>query len=102
MMSFLVCVYLLSHVTDSQSGPLPHTVIDFWRMVWQENVPMIVMLCKTVEGHRVRCQQYWPSSGSQNYGPFSVRLESEQRLADYTLRSFKIKVQEHNVDVFVS
>ena len=59
---------------------------------------MIVMLCKTVEGHRVRCQQYWPTSGSQNYGPFSVKLESEQRQADYVLRTFKIKV---NMVLFV-
>lgn len=73
-------------------GPLLHTVIDFWRMVCQEKTPVIIMLCNTVEGHRVRCQQYWPSSGSQNYGPFTVTLEREQRLADYIQRSFTIKV----------
>ena len=73
-------------------GPLPHTVIDFWRLVWQEHTPLIIMLCNTVEGHRVRCQQYWPTSGSQNYGPFRIQLEREQKLADYTLRTFKIMV----------
>ena len=65
---------------------------DFWRMVWQEKVTLIIMLCNTVEGHRIRCQQYWPSSGSQNYGPFRIKLETEHRFADYTLRRFKIKV----------
>ena len=64
--------------------------------MWQENVPLIVMLCNTVEGHRVRCQQYWPSFGSQSYGPFTIKLEREQVLADYFLRTFKITVSNHS------
>ena len=83
------------------AGPLPHTVVDFWQMVWQERTPLIVMLCNTVEGHRVRCQQYWPSSGSQKYGPFTVKLEKEQRLADCVLRLFKITVCIYHLDVYL-
>ena len=30
-------------------GPLPHTVNDFWRMVWEREVKCIVMLCRTEE-----------------------------------------------------
>ena len=80
--------------TLTTTGPLPHTVVDFWHLVWQENIPLIIMLCNTVEGHnlRVRCQQYWPSSGTQKYGPFTVKLEKEQTMADYILRLFKITV----------
>ena len=94
-------LWITEHVHQLAAGPLPHTMTDFWRMVWQEQVTLIVMLCNTVEGHKVRCQQYWPSSGSQNYGPFRIKLESEYRFADYTLRTFKIMVCElyilHNV-----
>ena len=82
-----LCIHVLT-----STGPLPHTMIDFWRMVWQEQVTLIIMLCNTIEGHRVRCQQYWPSSGSQNYGPFCIKLETQDRFADYTLRTFEIKV----------
>uniref|UniRef100_A0A1I7WZ81 Tyrosine-protein phosphatase domain-containing protein n=1 Tax=Heterorhabditis bacteriophora TaxID=37862 RepID=A0A1I7WZ81_HETBA len=32
---------------DLIKGPISRTVPDFWRMIWQENVECIVMLCKT-------------------------------------------------------
>ena len=34
-------------------GPLPGTVGDFWRLVWQENSRVIVMLCNEVEKDKV-------------------------------------------------
>ena len=34
-------------------GPLPHTVNDFWRMVWEQEVKCIVMLCRIGENGEV-------------------------------------------------
>lgn len=34
-------------------GPLPTTVADMWRMVWQENSRVIVMTTKEVERGKV-------------------------------------------------
>lgn len=34
-------------------GALPNTVVDFWRMVWQENCRTIVMTTKEVERGKV-------------------------------------------------
>ena len=43
-------------------GTLDTTLVDFWAMVWQEQVPVIVMLTKTFDYIRVMCAQYWPAS----------------------------------------
>ena len=73
-------------------APLPNTVIDFWRLVWQEKCPSIVMLTNLVEGGKVKCLQYWPDSDSKNYGPFEVTVTDKQMFADYLIRVFTVKV----------
>ncbi|CAD5234708.1 unnamed protein product [Bursaphelenchus xylophilus] len=42
-------------------GPMEHTVVDFWRMVWQEHVTVIIMLCQCFELKKPKCAQYWPT-----------------------------------------
>ena len=73
-------------------GPVPSTVIDFWRMVWQEKPSAIVMLTNLEEGNKIKCEQYWPGSGKKIYGPFSVIITDQQILADYVVRTFVISV----------
>ncbi|CAP31090.1 Protein CBR-EGG-4 [Caenorhabditis briggsae] len=41
-------------------APMENTVNDFWRMIWQEEVPYIVMLTSRKEPER--CAPYWPKS----------------------------------------
>ncbi|KAI6205539.1 Tyrosine-protein phosphatase non-receptor type 9 [Aphelenchoides besseyi] len=41
-------------------GPMPNTVVDFWRMIVQEKVENIFMLCEVVEQGKTKCEQYWP------------------------------------------
>ncbi|EPB69522.1 hypothetical protein ANCCEY_11387 [Ancylostoma ceylanicum] len=47
------------------SGPLPETIIDFWRMVWLEKVSHIIMLCGVKEEGKVKCEQYWPDENGE-------------------------------------
>uniref|UniRef100_A0A1I7Y713 Protein-tyrosine phosphatase n=1 Tax=Steinernema glaseri TaxID=37863 RepID=A0A1I7Y713_9BILA len=41
-------------------APMVKTVRDFWRMIIQERVSNIFMLCETVEEGKPKCEQYWP------------------------------------------
>ena len=54
-------------------APLPDTFGDFWRMVWDQNVHIIVMLTRLVEGGRIKADRYWPTSRPKRFGEITVR-----------------------------
>ncbi|KYR00888.1 protein-tyrosine phosphatase 1 [Tieghemostelium lacteum] len=41
-------------------GPLQNTILDFWRMVWENGSSIIVMLSREQENCRPKCDRYWP------------------------------------------
>ncbi|XP_041417368.1 receptor-type tyrosine-protein phosphatase F isoform X15 [Xenopus laevis] len=71
-------------------GPLPETITDFWRMVWEQRTSTIVMMTRLEEKSRVKCDQYWPSRGSETYGMIQVTLMDTVELATYTVRTFTL------------
>ncbi|XP_029379136.1 receptor-type tyrosine-protein phosphatase beta-like isoform X5 [Echeneis naucrates] len=71
-------------------GPLPTTVNEFWRMIWEKNVQTLVMLTRCNEQGRVKCEQYW-SSGTKHFENITVTTTSEIPLEDWTIRDFDIK-----------
>lgn len=71
--------------------PLISTLVDFWQMVYDNNVRTIIML----DGKDLRdvtCARYWPhgDTPSQNYGPFSVSLTSTENHSLVTIRSLEL------------
>ncbi len=68
-------------------GPTQVTVEDFWRMVWELNVSVIVMLTKLEERGRVKCERYWPADYDQPLycGDLQVQLEAVEKRGFYTL-----------------
>ena len=86
----------------ASQGPLPDTMGDFWRLVWDYNSPTIIMLTNLVEKMKVKCSQYWPDSGSQQYSYINVTLVDTITHSDFVIRHFRIKsVSEHDVFVCV-
>ncbi|XP_054607577.2 protein tyrosine phosphatase receptor type Db isoform X18 [Nothobranchius furzeri] len=71
-------------------GPLPETFGDFWRMVWEQHTANIVMMTKLEEKSRVKCDQYWPTRGTETYGLIQVTLLDTVELATYSMRTFAL------------
>nr|XP_021332443.1 receptor-type tyrosine-protein phosphatase F isoform X8 [Danio rerio] len=71
-------------------GPLPETLSDFWRMVWEQRTSTIVMMTRLEEKSRVKCDQYWPSRGTETYGMIQVSMLDTVELATYSVRTFAL------------
>ncbi|XP_029355876.1 protein tyrosine phosphatase receptor type Fa [Echeneis naucrates] len=71
-------------------GPLPETLNDFWRMVWEQRTCTIVMMTRLEEKSRAKCDQYWPSRGTITYGMIHVTTLDAVELATYNVRTFAI------------
>ncbi|XP_039525431.1 receptor-type tyrosine-protein phosphatase delta isoform X43 [Pimephales promelas] len=71
-------------------GPLAETTEDFWRMLWEHNSTIIVMLTKLREMGREKCHQYWPAERSARYQYFVVDPMAEYNMPQYILREFKV------------
>ncbi|CAJ1052153.1 tyrosine-protein phosphatase non-receptor type 9 isoform X1 [Xyrichtys novacula] len=73
-------------------GPLPKTFGDFWRMVWEQMVLIIVMTTRVVERGRVKCGQYWPleEGRTEQHGYFLVRNTHIQAFQDFKLSHLEL------------
>ncbi|XP_029470464.1 receptor-type tyrosine-protein phosphatase S isoform X2 [Rhinatrema bivittatum] len=71
-------------------GALPETFGDFWRMVWEQRSATIVMMTKLEEKSRIKCDQYWPSRGTDTYGMIQVTLLDTIELATFCVRTFSL------------
>nr|XP_006198549.1 tyrosine-protein phosphatase non-receptor type 12 [Vicugna pacos] len=79
-------------------GPLANTVIDFWRMIWEYNVVIIVMACREFEMGRKKCERYWPLYGEDpiTFAPFKISCEAEQARTDYFIRTLLLEFQNES------
>ena len=81
------------HYIAAQSPFDQTTVLDFWRMIYQCNIKIVVMITNIVEDRIVKCTQYWPDEGQGKvkYGCFTMELIEIREFADYIIRTVKIK-----------
>ncbi|XP_074186909.1 tyrosine-protein phosphatase non-receptor type 3 isoform X2 [Rhinolophus sinicus] len=72
-------------------GPLPHTCAQFWQIVWDQKLSLIVMLTTLTERGRTKCHQYWPDPPDVvEHGSFHIRCQSEDCTIPYVLREMLV------------
>uniref|UniRef100_A0A8C7PE97 Receptor-type tyrosine-protein phosphatase C n=1 Tax=Oncorhynchus mykiss TaxID=8022 RepID=A0A8C7PE97_ONCMY len=73
-------------------GPKEETVGDFWRMVWEQQSSIIVMVTRCEESNRNKCAQYWPSPEREVeiFEGFVVKLNREEHCPDYIIRHLSL------------
>ncbi|PNF23076.1 Tyrosine-protein phosphatase 69D [Cryptotermes secundus] len=73
-------------------GPMDNTVCDFWRMVWEQHLELILMLTNLEEYSKTKCAKYWPddAEGDKMFGDFGVAHVREKRYSDYIVRELKM------------
>ncbi|EYC19677.1 hypothetical protein Y032_0023g660 [Ancylostoma ceylanicum] len=76
-------------------GPLPRTIPEFWRMIWQEKVETIIMLCRNVENGKRKCAEYIPSHidypSSYVNGLLTIILRSRYQESDMIISAIELR-----------
>ncbi|XP_036440375.1 tyrosine-protein phosphatase non-receptor type 5 [Colossoma macropomum] len=72
-------------------GPTVNTVGDFWRMVWQEHCPIIVMITNLEEKNE-KCTEYWPED-TVIWEGIEITVKQVIQADDYSLRIFTVKFE---------
>ena len=85
----------------STQGPLDETCEDFWKMIWQERVLVLVMTTKCMEQRRKKCSQYWPAIENETFkfGDFEIENRNIDKknnfiISKLLLRNLKINQEK--------
>ncbi|XP_037371508.2 receptor-type tyrosine-protein phosphatase H [Talpa occidentalis] len=83
-------------------GPLPQTVGDFWRLVWEQQSRTLVMLTNCIESGRVKCEHYWPLDTKPcTHGDLRVTLTGEEVTDNWAVRSLQLRHVREEKELFV-
>ncbi|KAM8863077.1 receptor-type tyrosine-protein phosphatase V-like isoform 4-T5 [Spinachia spinachia] len=84
-------------------GPLHNTVADFWRMVWEQNVRVIVMVTALRQKDQVMCEKYWPlDRGTVLHGIIQVTTVTRKQGPDYFITTINLRQRDHPTDRIIT
>uniref|UniRef100_A0A8R1HRD0 Protein-tyrosine-phosphatase n=1 Tax=Caenorhabditis japonica TaxID=281687 RepID=A0A8R1HRD0_CAEJA len=79
-------------------GPTEKTIDDFFRLIWQERAPCVVMLCNIMEMGKKKCEQYWPDSTDSALplmdGKLTVRIAEAAREVEQNIMLMRISLTD--------
>lgn len=81
-----ICQYITTQ------APIPNTFNDFWRMIWDTNSQLIVMLTKSQESNRIKADQYWPDQIDEKIATkdFAIVMKKYQVQGDIIIRQLNL------------
>ncbi|XP_074611675.1 receptor-type tyrosine-protein phosphatase delta-like isoform X2 [Acropora palmata] len=82
--------YMMRRAFIATQAPIPDTIPDFWRMIWEQESSTVVMLSKETESGKVKVHRYWPAKQPANIGNLVVEMTNEMVYDDYTMRDIKL------------
>lgn len=85
-----VMSYWKPEVMIAAQGPLKETIGDFWQMIFQRKVKVIVMLTELNHEDQEMCAQYW-GEGRQTYGDLEIDIKDTNISPMYTVREFELR-----------
>lgn len=81
-------------------APLHSTVTDFWRMVWEQQSKVVLMLTDLVENGVEKCADYLPPSEVLDchrlFGDFQITLKKREERDKYVISTLQLKNLETN------
>ncbi|CAF1315799.1 unnamed protein product [Adineta steineri] len=79
-------------------GPLQSTVKDFWRMIWQENISIIVMTTNIRESGTMKCYPYWPleTKDHLNAGLYQIQNETSDKYDSFVVTTLLLKKKNNS------
>lgn len=79
-------------------APIENTVTDFWRMIWEQRIGVILMLTGLVEGNSVKAHSYWPEEGKvKRFGEIVICHKKTFQVGDITVRSLLARKSSSNL-----
>ena len=71
--------------------PKEHTTVDFWRLIWEQDVHTVVVLSTITEPD---LHVFWPENDSLRIGQLKIKHTEEGLLSGYQTKDFRLECGE--------
>lgn len=62
---------------------MENTVCDFWRMIWEQHLEIVLMLTNLEEYSKTKCAKYWPDKEEEKktFADITIHYVNEKRFS---------------------